>query len=107
MSQVQRVNLPPGPPGWPVVGNLFQFARSGKQFFEYVDEMKKIHGPILTLKMGIRTMIIISDADLAHQALIERGPNSQPGPSKLRPGKSSARATSPSTPQCTVPCGDP
>ncbi|KAF3566706.1 hypothetical protein DY000_02019782 [Brassica cretica] len=71
--KTKRVNLPPGPPGWPVVGNLFQFARSGKQFFEYVDEMKKIHGPILTLKMGIRTMIIISDADLAHQALIERG----------------------------------
>ncbi|KAJ0243899.1 Cytochrome P450 77A4 [Hirschfeldia incana] len=69
----KRVNLPPGPPGWPVVGNLFQFARSGKQFFEYVDEMKKIYGPILTLRMGIRTMIIISDANLAHQALIERG----------------------------------
>ncbi|CAH8379671.1 unnamed protein product [Eruca vesicaria subsp. sativa] len=69
----KRANLPPGPPGWPVVGNLFQFARSGKQFFEYVDEMRKIHGPILTLRMGIRTMIIISDANLAHEALIERG----------------------------------
>ncbi|KAL0736603.1 hypothetical protein Bca4012_012813 [Brassica carinata] len=35
--------------------------------------MKNIYGPILTLKMGFRTMIIISDANLAHQALIERG----------------------------------
>jgi len=71
-------NLPPGPKGWPVVGNLLQFARSGKQFFEYVDEMRNIYGPIFTLKMGIRTMIIISDANLAHQALIEQSPIRNP-----------------------------
>ncbi|XP_010552931.1 PREDICTED: cytochrome P450 77A4 [Tarenaya hassleriana] len=69
----KRVNLPPGPPGWPVVGNLFQFARSGKQFFEYADELRKVYGPIFTLRMGIRTMIIVSDANLAHEALIQRG----------------------------------
>ncbi|VVA97129.1 unnamed protein product [Arabis nemorensis] len=68
-----RNNLPPGPPGWPVIGNLFQFTRSSKQFFEYVEDLRKIYGPILTLRLGTRTMIIISDASLAHEALIERG----------------------------------
>ncbi|EOA22664.1 hypothetical protein CARUB_v10003366mg [Capsella rubella] len=67
------LNLPPGPPGWPVVGNLFQFAHSGKPFFEYVEELKKTHGPIFTLRMGTRTMIILSDANLVHEALIKRG----------------------------------
>ncbi|CAL9220297.1 unnamed protein product, partial [Arabidopsis halleri] len=73
-SKSKRVKLPPGPPGWPVVGNLFQFARSGKQFYEYVDDVRKKYGPIYTLRMGSRTMIIISDSALVHDVLIQRGP---------------------------------
>ncbi|GAB4855143.1 hypothetical protein Ancab_023773 [Ancistrocladus abbreviatus] len=73
-SKQQPLKLPPGPPGWPVVGNLFQVVNSGKQFFEYVrDDLLPKYGPIFTLRMGSRTMIIISSADLAHQALIEKG----------------------------------
>ncbi|KAI3458880.1 hypothetical protein Pfo_015543 [Paulownia fortunei] len=72
-SNSKKLNLPPGPPGYPVVGNLFQVARSGKPFFQYVRELIPKYGPILTLKMGTRTMIIISSADLAHEALIEKG----------------------------------
>nr|GMD01896.1 cytochrome P450 77A2-like [Ipomoea batatas]GME11127.1 cytochrome P450 77A2-like [Ipomoea batatas]GME14330.1 cytochrome P450 77A2-like [Ipomoea batatas] len=73
-SKSKRLNLPPGPPGWPVVGNLFQVARSGKPFFQYVrDDLRPKYGPIFTLRMGTRTMIVISSAELVHEALIENG----------------------------------
>ncbi|KAI8030502.1 hypothetical protein LOK49_LG01G00405 [Camellia lanceoleosa] len=72
-SKSKVVNLPPGPPGWPVVGNLFQVARSGKPFFQYVRDLLPKYGPIFTLRMGTRTMIIISSAELAYEALIEKG----------------------------------
>ncbi|KAB1225329.1 Cytochrome P450 77A3 [Morella rubra] len=72
-TKSKGLNLPPGPPGWPVVGNLFQVARSGKPFFQYVDDLRQEYGSILTLKMGTRTMIILSDAKLVHEALIEKG----------------------------------
>lgn len=72
-SKSRKLNLPPGPPGWPIVGNLFQVARSGKPFFEYVSELRLKYGSIFTLKMGTRTMIILSDAKLVHEALIEKG----------------------------------
>nr|DAD48647.1 TPA_asm: hypothetical protein HUJ06_018584 [Nelumbo nucifera] len=72
-SKSKRLRLPPGPPGWPVVGNLFQVARSGKPFFQYVRDIRLNYGPIFTLKMGTRTLIIISNPDLAYEALVEKG----------------------------------
>ncbi|OVA01065.1 Cytochrome P450 [Macleaya cordata] len=72
-NKSKPLNLPPGPPGWPVVGNLFQVANSGKQFFQFVRDMQPKYGPIFTLKMGARTMIIISSAELVHEALVEKG----------------------------------
>ncbi|KAG8651064.1 cytochrome P450 77A3 [Manihot esculenta] len=73
-TKSKRLNLPPGPPGWPVVGNLFQVAFSGKPFFQYVEDLRPKYGPIFTLKMGTRTLIILTDSKLVHEALIERGP---------------------------------
>ncbi|XP_066345127.1 cytochrome P450 77A4-like [Miscanthus floridulus] len=67
------LRLPPGPPVWPIVGNLFQVAFSGKLFIHYIRDLRKEYGPILTLRMGERTLVIISSAELAHEALVEKG----------------------------------
>jgi cytochrome P450 len=67
------LRLPPGPPGWPVVGNLFQVAFSGKPFIHYIRDLRREYGPILTLRMGVRTLVVISSAELAHEALVEKG----------------------------------
>ncbi|KAJ1270853.1 hypothetical protein BS78_06G082800 [Paspalum vaginatum] len=80
------LRLPPGPPGWPVVGNLFQVAFSGKLFIHYIHDLRREYGPILTLRMGERTLVIISSAELAHEALLEKGREfaSRPRESKTR-----------------------
>ncbi|MQM15464.1 hypothetical protein Taro_048408 [Colocasia esculenta] len=66
-------NLPPGPPGWPIVGNLFQVGRSGKPFMHYVRDLLPQYGPIFTLRMGTRTLVVVSSPELAHEALIQKG----------------------------------
>ncbi|KAL0301983.1 UNVERIFIED_CONTAM: cytochrome [Sesamum radiatum] len=63
----KKLNLPS------VIGNLFQVARMGKPFFQYVRELIPEYHSILTLKMCTRTMIIINSAKLAYEALIEKG----------------------------------
>ncbi|KAL9252260.1 Cytochrome P450 77A3-like protein [Drosera capensis] len=67
-------NLPPGPPGWPVVGNLFQVILQRRHFIYVVRDLRKRYGPIFTMQMGQRTLVIVTSADLMHEALVARGP---------------------------------
>ncbi|XP_061345555.1 cytochrome P450 77A1 [Gastrolobium bilobum] len=79
-------NLPPGPPGWPVVGNLFQVILQRRHFIYVIRDLRKKYGPIFTMQMGQRTLIIVTSADLIHEALIQRGPlfASRPKDSPIR-----------------------
>ncbi|KAK9714919.1 hypothetical protein RND81_06G130800 [Saponaria officinalis] len=79
-------NLPPGPPGWPIVGNLFQVILQNKPFMYIVKDLRKHYGPIFTMQMGQRTLIILTGPDLIHEALVRRGPEfaSRPAESPTR-----------------------
>ncbi|KAK7264501.1 hypothetical protein RJT34_32110 [Clitoria ternatea] len=79
-------NLPPGPPGWPIVGNLFQVILQRRHFIYVIRDLRQKYGPIFTMQMGQRTLIIVTNADLIHEALIQRGPlfASRPKDSPIR-----------------------
>uniref|UniRef100_A0A7N0TMR6 Cytochrome P450 n=1 Tax=Kalanchoe fedtschenkoi TaxID=63787 RepID=A0A7N0TMR6_KALFE len=65
--------LPPGPRGWPVVGNLVQVLLQKRPFMHIVRDLREKHGPIFTMKMGQRTLVIITSRELMHEALIQKG----------------------------------
>ncbi|GLJ32048.1 hypothetical protein SUGI_0645380 [Cryptomeria japonica] len=48
------ISLPPGPPAWPIVGNLFQM---GKNTNEIMFSLSQQYGPMMTLRLGMKIMI--------------------------------------------------
>ncbi|KAL0328789.1 UNVERIFIED_CONTAM: cytochrome [Sesamum calycinum] len=79
-------NLPPGPPGWPLVGNLFQVILQRRHFIYVVRDLREKYGPIFTMQMGQRTLVIITSSELIHEALVQKGPlfASRPADSPIR-----------------------
>ncbi|GKE65943.1 probable (S)-N-methylcoclaurine 3'-hydroxylase isozyme 2 [Tanacetum coccineum] len=58
--------LPPGPYPWPIIGNIFQI---GKNAHVQLAEMAKVHGPLMSLRLGQQTLIIGSSSIAASQIL--------------------------------------
>ncbi|RLN42171.1 hypothetical protein C2845_PM01G46430 [Panicum miliaceum] len=65
--------LPPGPAVVPVLGNLLWLRHHGVDILRATRRLHARHGPLLTLRMGSRLEITVSDRRLAHAALVERG----------------------------------
>lgn len=63
-SKKQR--LPPGPYPWPIVGNLFQM---GKNAHIRLAEMAQVHGPLMSLRLGQRILIVGSSSIAASEIL--------------------------------------
>ncbi|KAH6819619.1 hypothetical protein C2S51_003222 [Perilla frutescens var. frutescens] len=61
-------NLPPGPRGLPLIGNLHQLA-GATILHIYLSHLSKIHGPLLRLNLGSTAVVVVSSAKLAKQVL--------------------------------------
>ncbi|XP_046556081.1 cytochrome P450 2C31-like [Haliotis rubra] len=66
----KRYNLPPGPRGWPLLGNLLEFRN--KTIYEKLTEWKAEYGPVVKFNMGHMTMIGLNNIDVVMEALVKR-----------------------------------
>eukprot|EP01018_Ginkgo_biloba_P006517 Gb_41086 [translate_table: standard] len=62
----KKNRLPPGPPAWPIVGNLFQL---GSKLNESLYQLSKKYGPLMTLQLGMKTAVVISSPAIAKEVL--------------------------------------
>ncbi|KAM1040250.1 hypothetical protein ACFX13_030202 [Malus domestica] len=60
-------NSPPGPSGWPILGSLPQLLN--KRLHEEFLDLSKIHGPLFSLKLGLKPAIVISSPEMVSKTL--------------------------------------
>lgn len=58
--------LPPGPKPWPIIGNLLHM---GNQPHASLAEIAKIHGPLISLRLGTQLLVVGSSAKAATEIL--------------------------------------
>ncbi|KAI5361638.1 Putative cytochrome P450 [Septoria linicola] len=70
--------LPPGPKGYPIVGNTLQIPKehAWRQYLKW----SKMFGPVYSLNIAGSTFIIISSYEAAHELLNKRAANSSDRP---------------------------
>ncbi|WMV48493.1 hypothetical protein MTR67_041878 [Solanum verrucosum] len=66
LAKLSSKKLPPGPSPWPIVGSLHLF---GAKPHVSLANLAKNYGPIMSLKMGQITTIVISSSSMAKQVL--------------------------------------
>ncbi|GLJ19392.1 hypothetical protein SUGI_0349400 [Cryptomeria japonica] len=58
--------LPPGPPGWPFIGNLLQL---GDKPHQSLHLLAKKYGPLMTIRLGRQTTLVVSSSSMAREVL--------------------------------------
>nr|ALT04746.1 CYP76 [Beta vulgaris] len=82
---LSKSKLPPGPTPWPIIGNILEL---GKLPHQAVDKLSKTYGPILSLKLGSITTIVISSPEIVKEMFLEHdlALSSRPSPDASRVG---------------------
>lgn len=78
-----RRRLPPGPRPLPVIGNILQL---GPKPHRALADLAKLYGPVMSLKLGAVTTVVVSSADAAREVLQKNDEalSSRPVPDTVR-----------------------
>ncbi|KAF8406325.1 hypothetical protein HHK36_008411 [Tetracentron sinense] len=64
---------PPGPPKFPIIGNLHQIKKRGELIHSTLARLAKVHGGIMTVWFGSwKPTIVVSDPELAWEVLVTK-----------------------------------
>ncbi|KAF3784830.1 Geraniol 8-hydroxylase [Nymphaea thermarum] len=74
--------LPPGPVGLPVAGSLFQF---GHMLNESLARLSNQYGPLMTVRLGLTTMVVLSSAEMVEELLQKHDQDFAAGPRWMQP----------------------
>ncbi|KAK6182993.1 hypothetical protein SNE40_010552 [Patella caerulea] len=69
----ERSGIPPGPPFWPVVGNIFNMR--GHYFGRrhvYLEKMKVKYGPVFRIYLGNQLTIFLNDHESIKEAIVDQ-----------------------------------
>ncbi|KAJ8446285.1 hypothetical protein Cgig2_005816 [Carnegiea gigantea] len=63
----EKLHLPPGPKGLPLIGSIHQFDPLTPHL--YLSKLAKAYGPILSLTFGCRSAVVVQSASLTKEVL--------------------------------------
>ncbi|PIK61725.1 putative steroid 17-alpha-hydroxylase/17,20 lyase [Apostichopus japonicus] len=72
-QQKPTKDFPPGPKGWPLVGNIIDLARNEKPASVVFTEYAKEYGDIFSIRVGQRWTVVLNGAATIKEALLKKG----------------------------------
>ena len=67
----RRPGIPPGPPRWPVIGNIGSLA--SRDVLKRLDGLRQTYGDVYSIYVGQQLVVVDSGYDAIHDALVKNG----------------------------------